>query len=151
MRGTSRAACPACGSGRLNVPFHRRDWAEQFEDSSDVRKIFADRMSADPRLAFERMLACEDCGTLFTDLVPPHDALGEFYASHYGETVHTVHLGKLARKLALEKRRLFHCSKRLYDRGRRFLDGWLQSWLRRRSSRDGTALPRPALNSIPRR
>jgi 2-polyprenyl-3-methyl-5-hydroxy-6-metoxy-1,4-benzoquinol methylase len=95
-------------------------WASQFNNPSDVRKAFADMMSVDARLAFEQMLSCDECGTLFTDRVPPEAALSQFYSSHYGETVHTVHLGKLARKLALEKRRIFLL--RWLTRGRRFLD-----------------------------
>jgi 2-polyprenyl-3-methyl-5-hydroxy-6-metoxy-1,4-benzoquinol methylase len=113
----TRTACPACGLVQLTAQFDRKSWSDQFAHSKDVRKTFADMMSADPRLAFEQMLMCNNCGTLFTDRVPPIEALGDFYTSHYGDT---VHLGKMARKLALEKRRIFLL--KWLMRGRRFLD-----------------------------
>jgi 2-polyprenyl-3-methyl-5-hydroxy-6-metoxy-1,4-benzoquinol methylase len=113
----SRTACPACASGQLTPQFDRESWSRQFEHTADVRKTFADMMCADPRLAFEQMLQCNNCGTLFPDRVPPIEALGDFYTNHYGDT---VHVGKMAKKLALEKRRIFLL--KWLTMGRRFLD-----------------------------
>src|ERR1700733_1078052 len=113
----SRTICPACSSGQLTPQFDRANWARQFEHTADVRKTFAEMMCNDSRLAFEQMLICNNCGTLFPDRVPSIAALGEFYTTHYGDTVHVT---KMAKKLALEKRRIF-CLKWLTG-GRRFLD-----------------------------
>jgi 2-polyprenyl-3-methyl-5-hydroxy-6-metoxy-1,4-benzoquinol methylase len=113
----ARMACPACGSAALTARFDRERWSRQFNGSLDVRKTFADIMAADPRLAFEQMLSCDNCGTLFTDRVPPIGALGDFYTSHYGDT---VSVDKMAKKLALEKRRIFLL--KWLTGGRRFLD-----------------------------
>ncbi len=85
--------------------------------SHDVRKEFAARIEADPRLTFDQMLSCEDCGTLFTDRVPPLDALSDFYTGFYGDAARVDKMGK---KLALEKRRVFLL--KWLTRGRRFLD-----------------------------
>jgi 2-polyprenyl-3-methyl-5-hydroxy-6-metoxy-1,4-benzoquinol methylase len=113
----SRTTCPACASGHLTAQFDRQSWSHQFEHTADVRETFAGMMCADPRLAFDKMLLCNDCGTLFPDRVPPIEALSDFYTSHYGDT---VHVGKMAKKLALEKRRIFLL--KWLTSGRRFLD-----------------------------
>jgi 2-polyprenyl-3-methyl-5-hydroxy-6-metoxy-1,4-benzoquinol methylase len=113
----TRTRCPACASGQLTAQFDRQSWSRQFEHTADVRETFADMMSADPRLAFDKMLICDKCGTLFPDRVPPIEALSDFYTSHYGDT---VHVGKMAKKLALEKRRIFLL--KWLTSGRRFLD-----------------------------
>jgi 2-polyprenyl-3-methyl-5-hydroxy-6-metoxy-1,4-benzoquinol methylase len=113
----SRTTCPACSSGDITARFDRQSWSRQFEHTADVRETFAGMMNADPRLAFENMLICNECGTLFPDRVPPIEALGDFYTSHYGDTVHVT---KMAKKLALEKRRIFLL--KWLTSGRRFLD-----------------------------
>jgi 2-polyprenyl-3-methyl-5-hydroxy-6-metoxy-1,4-benzoquinol methylase len=113
----SRTTCPACGSVELAAQFDRESWSGQFEHTADVRRTFADMMCTDSRLAFENMLMCNKCGTLFPNRVPPMEALSHFYTSHYGDT---VHVEKMAKKLALEKRRIFLL--KWLTRGRRFLD-----------------------------
>jgi 2-polyprenyl-3-methyl-5-hydroxy-6-metoxy-1,4-benzoquinol methylase len=113
----SRTICPACASEHLTAQFDRQSWSRQFEHSADVRETFAEMMCADPRLAFDKMLICDNCGTLFPDQVPPIEALSDFYTSHYGDA---VHVGKMAKKLGLEKRRIFLL--KWLTRGRRFLD-----------------------------
>jgi 2-polyprenyl-3-methyl-5-hydroxy-6-metoxy-1,4-benzoquinol methylase len=113
----TRTTCPACASEHLTVKFDRQSWSRQFEHTHDVRGTFAGVMSADSRLAFDKMLICNDCGTLFPDRVPPIEALGDFYTSHYGDA---VSVSKMAKKLALEKRRIFLM--KWLTTGRRFLD-----------------------------
>jgi len=74
-------------------------------------------MAADPALAFEHMLRCDVCGTLFTDHIPTIPALNGFYQAVYAND---GYLNKLERKLALEKRRVF--ALKWLTSGRRFLD-----------------------------
>jgi SAM-dependent methyltransferase len=112
-----RERCPACGSDRIAVAFDRQSWGRQFAGSADRRGGLAGMMEAEPALAFEAMLRCGACGTLFTDRVPELAALDSFYQSYHGND---GYLNKAARKLALEKRRVFML--KWLTSGRRFLD-----------------------------
>jgi SAM-dependent methyltransferase len=97
--------------------FDRAAWAERAQQADDGRRDRAQIMAADPRLGFERMLRCDQCGTLFSDRVPGEAALEEFYRHYYGND---GYLGKLRAKLGLKQRRLWLL--KFLVRGRRFLD-----------------------------
>lgn len=112
-----RTTCPACSADQVSTAFDRATWAERAQQAADGRRGRAQIMAADPRLGFERMLRCDQCGTLFSDRVPGEAALEEFYRQYDGNV---GYLGKLRTKLRLEQRRLWLL--KFLVRGRRFLD-----------------------------
>ncbi len=115
--GRRRVLCPACNAAGSTAAFTYAEWSGFAATTTDSRRDFDMAMRVNPDLAFDAILRCRACGTVFTDRAPSEEALGSFYHQYYGNP---GYLAKLDQKLALEKRRLFLL--KFLTRGRRFLD-----------------------------